>query len=579
MHRFWKEIVLPITEKIKPKHIVEIGVNTGINTLNILKYCEKNNAHLSSIDPLPNFDFVKISEEYSEKFKFYKDLSLNILYMLDDFDMVLIDGNSNGYKVYNELKLIEKKNENEFPIIFLHETEKLDINNENEEDDISAAIKNFIDESSLELCFYNVIPTFNGLGILYLKNPHIENILKNTINYQTIIENLEIYYLKEKNEDGNKIKQLIREKATLNNINIEKNKTIEQLTQEKATLNNISMEKDNTIEQLTQEKATLNNISMEKDKTIEQLTQEKTKLYEVNGQKEKSIEQLTQEKTKLYEVNDQKERSIQQLKQEMDKNMEQLKQEKVSLSHISMEKDKTIEQLTQEKAKLCEVNDQKEKSIQRLTQEKTTLNNLNIEKTNLIMELRNKNSSLINVNLEKTNRIQQLTQEKTERQQNNKEKDKIIQQLIQEKTTLNNISMEKNKTIHQLTQEKVKLYEVNDQKDDLINELSTQNDVLSNRAKTLTKSKKELYDTYVEQLVQLEEMGQKIEKNNVKLSELEVLKKHQENELIMLKQSLETEQNKVNEFKSSNSWKITQPLRNFNSKFKGIKSKFSRFKN
>ena len=42
MHRHWDNIILPLIEKIKPNHIVEVGSATGINTNNILNYCLKN---------------------------------------------------------------------------------------------------------------------------------------------------------------------------------------------------------------------------------------------------------------------------------------------------------------------------------------------------------------------------------------------------------------------------------------------------------------------------------------------------------------------------------------------------------
>ncbi len=589
MHRLWKEIILPITEKIKPKHIVEIGANTGINTLNILEYCKENDAHLTSIDPLPDFDFGKLIEEYGEKFKFYKDLSLNVLPAIDDFDMILINGTPNWHTVYNELKSIEEKC-NDFPIIFLHNTswpfsredldnysndiskeyiqhfEKFGIqlnsekqNENNDKKGVLTAIEDFIGESPLDLSFIN-IPAYHGLGIIYIKNQNIETIIENTIDYQNIIENLEMYYLnqiyseidpninkliqklsEENDESKNIIKQLNLEKASLNNINIERNKTIQKLNQEKTTLQQNNTEKERQIQALNQEKTTLQQNNTEKNNTIERIIQEKEKLYQIAGQKEKSLHQLTT---------------------------------------LTSEKDKKIQQLTEEKTKLYEVNDQKEKSVKHLTNENTTLNNLNIEKANLIMELRNKNSSLNSINMEKNNTIQELTEKNTTLQQNNAEKDKLIEQLNQEKSSLNDITAEKNSVIQKLTAEKAELYRINDEKDSIIDELSSQNETLSNRAKTLTKSKKDLFDTYKEQLIQLKktkkekkELEQKIEKNNVKLSELEVREKQQEKELVLLKQTLETNQNKINEFESSTSWKITKPLRKITNKLRGAKNR------
>ena len=124
MHRHWKNTILPIIKKIKPTHIVEVGSDTGINTKNILEYCDKNNAKLSAIDPSPNFNVEKFKNKYGNKFDFYKDLSLNILPFLETFEVILIDGDHNWYTIYNELKtkLIEKGIPEE-EIAFIHEAD------------------------------------------------------------------------------------------------------------------------------------------------------------------------------------------------------------------------------------------------------------------------------------------------------------------------------------------------------------------------------------------------------------------------------------------------------------------------
>jgi glycosyltransferase involved in cell wall biosynthesis len=121
MNRFWKKFIYPIINVIKAKHIVEIGSDTGINTRNILEYCMENQAKISVIDPFPKYDEKHWLRDYNEYLEFYKELSLNALPLIKDYDAVLIDGDHNWYTVYNELKIIEKNCSDNFPVVFLHD--------------------------------------------------------------------------------------------------------------------------------------------------------------------------------------------------------------------------------------------------------------------------------------------------------------------------------------------------------------------------------------------------------------------------------------------------------------------------
>ena len=245
MHRHWNKTILPLIEKIKPKHIVEIGSATGINTNNILDYCRHNNSKLTAIDPKPKFDVNELKDEYGEKFEFFEELSLNALPFLEKFDIILIDGDHNWYTVFSELKSIEQhyQKENGFPIIILHDicwpygrrdlyynpdtipndyllpyAELGMIPNQKElskdkgmglnykgfnnalyeggdKNGVLTAVEDFIHESPLDLIFYS-IPAYHGLGILFLKNNNIQEIVENIIDYPSIMEDLEKHYLK-----------------------------------------------------------------------------------------------------------------------------------------------------------------------------------------------------------------------------------------------------------------------------------------------------------------------------------------------------------------------------------------------
>ena len=226
----------PIFEGIGAKNIVEVGSEDGINTKNILEYCLKNDAHLDAIDPFPNFDVDEFKQKYGHRFDFYKDLSLNRLPLLNDFDGILLDGDHNWFTVYNELKIIEEKFEdNDFPLIFLHDVgwpyarrdlyynpdnipplyrqpykklgmlpeetslqEAGGINNtlynsiyENTpKNGVLTAVEDFIKESSHEFIFKN-IHAFFGLGILYIKNEKTDKIVKKVLSAAPLVDILE----------------------------------------------------------------------------------------------------------------------------------------------------------------------------------------------------------------------------------------------------------------------------------------------------------------------------------------------------------------------------------------------------
>ena len=93
---------------MQPQSIVEVGSDTGLNTKNLLEFCEKNGSELHVVDPFPKYDVSEWQERYAGHAFFHTALSLNAIPLVEHFDVVLIDGDHNWYTVYNELKLIEK---------------------------------------------------------------------------------------------------------------------------------------------------------------------------------------------------------------------------------------------------------------------------------------------------------------------------------------------------------------------------------------------------------------------------------------------------------------------------------------
>ena len=124
MHRFWETVIEPVFEILQPQVIVEIGSARGDNTKKILEFCRRGNATLHVIDPMPGYNVSDWEREYDRHLVFHKDLSLNVLPHIGGLDASLIDGDHNWFTVFNELKLIENRcNEDSrnFPVVMLHD--------------------------------------------------------------------------------------------------------------------------------------------------------------------------------------------------------------------------------------------------------------------------------------------------------------------------------------------------------------------------------------------------------------------------------------------------------------------------
>ncbi len=124
MHRYWEIIIEPVLTVYRPGSIVEVGAEFGKSTQKLLDYCQLNGSKLYSIDPAPQFDVQNWLDKYDGIFTFYNSLSLSALPLIEQFDLVFIDGDHNWYTVFNELKQIERnclQKEQDYPVTFFHD--------------------------------------------------------------------------------------------------------------------------------------------------------------------------------------------------------------------------------------------------------------------------------------------------------------------------------------------------------------------------------------------------------------------------------------------------------------------------
>ena len=339
MNRFWNNILYPIIHKLNLNFIVEIGSDYGVNTKNILDYCLKNDKKMVAIDPNPKFNLEEFSKNYGNKFNLYDDISLKVLPTLKDYDCVLIDGDHNWYTVYNELKIIESNEKDNFPLIFLHdiswpygrrdlyydpsqipdeylnpykmqaisiETDELDskglnghlnnaIKSNTNQNGVLTAIEDFMKQSELNLKLIK-IDAFHGLGILYVYEKNVDKIINDVVHNSNMSAILEKNYLT----------NIISLKNNVSSLKDE----IGSLKREINFLESNLDEKDNLIDNKIKEITELNNINnnlekdiQEKSNEIEIQTKEITELNNINNDLENDIREKSNEiKNNIHEL-------------------------------------------------------------------------------------------------------------------------------------------------------------------------------------------------------------------------------------------------------------------------------------
>jgi hypothetical protein len=123
MHSYWTQLLHPLLVCVRPRVIVEIGIEDGKTSERLLTLCTEHDATLHGIDPRPLIDQATWQERWGARWNLHKGKSLDVLPSLPAFDAVLIDGDHNWYTVFHELQLIDRqaKRHRRTPIVLLHD--------------------------------------------------------------------------------------------------------------------------------------------------------------------------------------------------------------------------------------------------------------------------------------------------------------------------------------------------------------------------------------------------------------------------------------------------------------------------
>jgi len=124
MHRFWQHLLEPLLEDLRPRRILEIGVDRGQTTSRLLRWAGENDAVVVAIDPAPSAPIESWQQQFGRRFEFFPKTSLEVLESLEAPELALIDGDHNWYTVYHELMGLARTARRQacpLPVICLHD--------------------------------------------------------------------------------------------------------------------------------------------------------------------------------------------------------------------------------------------------------------------------------------------------------------------------------------------------------------------------------------------------------------------------------------------------------------------------
>jgi hypothetical protein len=405
MNRFWDNVIKPIIKSINASYIVEVGSDTGINTQNILEYCVEQDARMTAIDPLPKFDVDEFKAKYGDKFEIYMELSLSRLPLLENYDVILIDGDHNWYTVYNELKIIEKSFKGKkFPIIFLHDVgwpyarrdlyynpenipevyrqpyKKLgmypgqtdlkergglnthlynSIYENNPKNGTLTAVEDFIDESQLGLSF-KFIKAFHGLCILFSENDEMETIVNTIIKNVNLLDNVE--------------EERVKFKIAHSEEEIRTNLLKKELSENKTKLEHLGNQLNSSNDLIQKKEEQIENIKIQLNQTVGKLEQTQSKLNSLNDlvkEKEKQLDQTKGELNQVVDKFEQTENKFEQTQSQLKSSNELIQRTEEQLRNTKVQLNQMVSKLEQTETKL--------KSSNELIQEKQNII-INMEK-------------------------------------------------------------------------------------------------------------------------------------------------------------------------------------------------------
>jgi hypothetical protein len=120
LKQFWSGVVQPIMVAVRPRAVVQIGDDGRGHVRQLTTWAADHDATVHVIDPVPGSGVLAADGDRPGHCVLHRSLSVEALPLVDEPDVVMIDGDHNWYTVLAELKLIEDLYPR-WPVTLLHD--------------------------------------------------------------------------------------------------------------------------------------------------------------------------------------------------------------------------------------------------------------------------------------------------------------------------------------------------------------------------------------------------------------------------------------------------------------------------
>jgi hypothetical protein len=118
----FKDLILNCFDALNPRHVVEVGAESGDFTVHLIEWLAPRDGHLTTIEPSPNQRVLEFSILWGGVHTLITARSPAALRGLDPADVYLLDGDHNYWSVMNELQEIHSSRAEGHPLVIIHDT-------------------------------------------------------------------------------------------------------------------------------------------------------------------------------------------------------------------------------------------------------------------------------------------------------------------------------------------------------------------------------------------------------------------------------------------------------------------------
>ena len=124
MNRFWTRFTGPLITLVRPRRILEIGAEAGLDTRHLLAFCRESGCHLDIVETVPSTELQALLADHADVATLHVGKSLDISPTIPSPDVVMLDGDHNWRTVYSELTSFRSRAQQDgrpLPIVLAHD--------------------------------------------------------------------------------------------------------------------------------------------------------------------------------------------------------------------------------------------------------------------------------------------------------------------------------------------------------------------------------------------------------------------------------------------------------------------------